>query len=306
LYSYPVDPSPALRLFLDRFFDYAGLFPPASLSLEAAVAEYAAHAQGDEQFMLSRFVLSATQLEALAALPGPYPPRLSLLAGAPQAHRFWEDLEAALGHVQVCFPNGNVQADAVEVRVPDAFLDDPGLFSRATEASSPFARPVYLEVPLLHPNLSSFARAVKRAAGWRLGLKFRTGGLTPDLIPSSSALAAGLVAVRDAGLAFKCTAGLHHPIRAYHEAFGGRMHGFVNVFGAAMLAYAFPDLGAAPLCEVLDETDPAAFTFTDGFAWRDRPIPPDVLADLRSRFAHGVGSCSISEPLADLKALTWL
>lgn len=256
--------------------------------------------------MLSRFVLPVSQVEALAALPGPHPARLSVLAGAPPAERFWQDIGAALDRVAGWFPGGNVRADAVEVRVPEAFLETPMQFADTLRESSPILVPVYLEVPPTHPHLAAFAEIAKDALSWRLGLKFRTGGLTPDLIPPSPALAAGLVAARDAHVPFKCTAGLHHPLRAYHAAFGGMMHGFVNVFGASMLAFAYPTLSVADVTQVLDETDPAAFSFTDGFSWRDLHLTPDVLATLRTHFAHGVGSCSIAEPLADLEALSWI
>lgn len=301
-----VRPTPALSQFLNGFFDYAGLFPPAALPLEAAVEEYNVHMGGSEGFMLSRFVLPVSQVEALSALPEPHPARLSVLAGAPPAETFWLDVRAGLERVAGCFPAGNVRADAVEVRVPDAFLETPARFADTLRESSPILVPVYLEVPPAHPNLAAFADIAKDALSWRLGLKFRTGGLTPDLIPPSATLAAGLVAARDAQLPFKCTAGLHHPIRANHVAFGGMMHGFVNVFGAAMLAFADPAFSIADVTQVLDETDPAAFSFTEGFSWRDLHLTPDVLATLRTHFAHGVGSCSIAEPLADLETLSWL
>lgn len=295
-----------LRSFLNGFFDYAGLFPPAALPLEQAVAEYRTHVQGNESFMVSRFVLPASQVEALSALPGPHPARLSVLAGTPPPEVFTQALYVAVKHVETAFPDGTVRAEAVEVRVPDAFLDNVASFSREMEAAKPLRVPVYLEAPLRHPNLRAFAREIKQVAGWNLGLKFRTGGLTPNLIPPSEDLAAGLVAARDVRVPFKCTAGLHHPIRAFHDAFGGMMHGFVNVFGAAMLAFARPNFSEADVLRVLDETDPAAFSLSDGFSWRDVHLSLAEVSSLRTHVAHGVGSCSIAEPYTDLKALSWL
>src|SRR6185436_12327785 len=97
-------------------------------------------------------------------------------------------------------------------------------------------------------------------------------------------VAAFLRACREAGVAFKATAGLHHPLRCVKpltyeaNAPAGTMHGFVNVFlAAAVLDHAE---------EILREEDPRAFAFgDDAVAWRGHPVSTDALARMRRDFA---------------------
>ncbi len=52
--------------------DYAGTFPPATLTLSEAIERYARYRSGDDAWMLHRFVVSAHDLEAFAQkAPGP-------------------------------------------------------------------------------------------------------------------------------------------------------------------------------------------------------------------------------------------
>jgi hypothetical protein len=106
-------------------------------------------------------------------------------------------------------------------------------------------------------------------------------------------------------VAFKATAGLHHPVRApqalTYAADSPRAvtHGFLNVF----LAAAFAWHGDRDLEPVLAETDPAAFRFDDRAHWRDRSLDAAQVRDARREFAHSFGSCSFDEPVRDLEAL---
>ena len=123
--------------------------------------------------------------------------------------------------------------------------------------------------------------------------KIRLGGET---VPEPAAVARFLRACAAARIAFKATAGLHHPIRS------GTAHGFVNVFLAAALAWRGDD----PLA-TLEETSASAFHFgDDAVAWHGHRISAAELRDVREKFAISFGSCSFEEPIADLKALGWL
>ena len=138
-----------------------------------------------------------------------------------------------------------------------------------------------------------------------LRAKIRTGGVTTDAFPSSNDIADFMRRCARHGIAFKATAGLHHPVRCVRPltyepaAPHGTMHGFVNVFMAAALL---------PRAEaILEDDDPSAFQFDDDTAsWRGHAVLTDDLARLRNEFAISFGSCSFEEPINDLKELGWL
>ena len=141
--------------------------------------------------------------------------------------------------------------------------------------------------------------------------KVRTGGLTPEAIPSSEALADFLGEAASRHIAFKATAGLHHPIRSLHpltyapDSPCATMHGFVNVFVAAAFAWQGAERDA--ILDVLNEGDAGAFQFLTGeLRWRGRSITVAEVQCARRDFAHSFGSCSFAEPIADLQALGWL
>jgi hypothetical protein len=141
--------------------------------------------------------------------------------------------------------------------------------------------------------------------------KVRTGGLTPDAIPPSADIADFLAEAASRRIAFKATAGLHHPFRSRraltYDADSPRatMHGFVNVFVAA--AFAWRGAERSLILDVIDEEDAGSFQFLAGeLVWRGSTIATGEIEAARRDFAHSFGSCSFTEPVADLRALGWL
>ena len=76
--------SPSARALLGGVVDYAGLFPPAALSMADAVAEYAAAQRGADAWMLGRFVLPAAPAGRVRRGAGGAPPGARRLA--PERH----------------------------------------------------------------------------------------------------------------------------------------------------------------------------------------------------------------------------
>lgn len=61
--------APALQALLTRSIDYAGLFPPAALSLGAVIANYDSYSRGQYAWMLRRLVVRAAELADVPGLP---------------------------------------------------------------------------------------------------------------------------------------------------------------------------------------------------------------------------------------------
>jgi hypothetical protein len=166
--------------------------------------------------------------------------------------------------------------------------------------------PAFFELPLD----TDFRGLVATLAGNPgIGGKVRCGGVEPGMIPDADRVAAFIVACAAADVPFKATAGLHHPVRAEQDltyedgAPRAVMHGFLNVFIGASLARV-KRLDAGKITEILEETDPGAFRLEEDLAgWRDWTVDRTQFARCRESFCLGYGSCSFSEPLADLRAL---
>jgi len=103
----------------------------------------------------------------------------------------------------------------------------------------------------------------------------------------------------------KFTAGLHHPIRQYRDEVQTKMHGFLNVLGAAVLA-AEHKWDAHQTAAMLEDESAESFSFDDEFfAWHEWKIDIKRLKD-RRKFVTSFGSCSFDEPREDLRALNFL
>lgn len=286
------------RPLLDGLIDYAGLFPPAALPMRDAVAEYAAQRGGAHGWMLGRFVLPVTRLAEFAT---------------EAEHRFsaaadpWR-LSAVLGtdpdaDIAACAAFNSAQrgatCDAVEIRAVS--VEDVARIGRAHRTAS---LATYVEIPV-DPDPSPLVEAI---AGRRLFAKIRTGGVTRDAFPAPEHVVRFIRACLRAGVPFKATAGLHHPVRGEYpltyEPASARapMYGFLNVFLATAI---LRDGGTeADALALLTESDPSAFAFVgETVAWRDRPFVPARLSQLRERAALSFGSCSFAEPVADLTAM---
>jgi len=306
----------ALRAFLGDLVDYAGLFPPASLTVEKAVAEYAAHRQESESWMLGRFIAPAKRLEeicaAAAALGVAESWEYSLLVGdGSGTDEAMEAIPAQGKTAQDCESRFPARIAALETPLPKegagarTTVFGP-LLLEALDQAGLGGRELYLEVPAGVDDSASIQaiRALAETESFsKVGAKLRCGGVRPEAFPTVERVVEFILACRNVHLPLKCTAGLHHPVRHRAVEPDVMMHGFLNVFGAGVLAYGGL-LDRATLVDCVAETDPSAFGFADGgFHWRDHHASAEIVADARRDFLGGFGSCSFVEPRADLKNL---
>jgi hypothetical protein len=188
---------------LERLIDHAALFPPASMSLEDALAEDRRARSSAHAFVLNRFVVPARKL---AELPAERPALSVVLSGA-------EDAQLVAGADGV---------EAVEL-VLGGPRPRPGELLAAYRALEPLGVETYFELILDEDWRDSVPLAVGSVAAVGGRVKLRCGGA---YTPSVEQVALVIAACREAGVPLKCTAGLHHAVRR------GEEHGFLNVLAA--------------------------------------------------------------------------
>jgi hypothetical protein len=321
--------APGLRALLDGILDYAGLFPPARLPVDQAIRNYAGYRQGPDGWMLGRFVCPASRLAELAAFrdelfaSGP-PFAFSVLPrpGESAAH-FLTGLRADLEAVAAFTKHhgDHVVVDMAEFRLPMStpstgdvrdLLEATG---RLLAGHGPPVVQLFVELPPgsdWWPATTAVVAALAfhnacttpaRLRGSLVGLKLRCGGLEPAAVPSPEQLAYTITACRDAGVALKFTAGLHHPFRHFDAGTRTVAHGFLNVFTAGVLAHA-RGLGTADVRRLIEDDAAGHFVFdAQGLRWQDHRATTAEIAAARRSAVTSFGSCSFDEPRDDLRAL---
>lgn len=236
---------------LAGLIDHAALFPPAGMSLPDALDEDRQARESEYAWMLGRFVVPASRL---GELPDDSPALSVVLDSV-------DDAELVAGAAGV---------EAVELVLPSARPKSADLVA-AHFALRPLGVETYYELVLDESWRDSVPAAIGAVTAVGGRVKLRCGGAS---IPSIEQVALVIASCREAGVPFKATAGLHHPIRRGDE------HGFLNLLAAASAP-------AGRLEEVLAEEDPAAL---------------EIDASSRDLFT-GFGSCSWREPVDELRAL---
>ncbi|TYP93911.1 hypothetical protein LX73_1627 [Fodinibius salinus] len=321
----------SLKAFMKEIIDYAGLFPPSDLSLDPAIKNYSKYRSCEDRWMLSRFIIPALDLDQLA----PYgdtlfkkadnPYSFSVLGKGTETMSEFEDhlqqITAAVNQFHDTH-GSSVRTDMLEIKLPRevVFANDADLFADAytlavQELSKSSLTPNRLffegyfeknwkkDISLLLDTMQSSNESIDTDHVDSIGYKLRCGGIEADMFPSVQQVSFALTEARKNNVALKATAGLHHPVRHYADSVQTKMHGFLNVFGGAMLGYAH-DLSASELSEIISEEDPEQFIFTDdGFEWNDLHISTDDINELREVALISYGSCSFDEPREDLQNL---
>ena len=303
-------PAASLRALLAHSIDYAGMFPPCSLGLDSALRNQAEYVLSPDEWMLGAFVLPAEQFDAtkqlLSQFDAQHPLRIAALGPkTASANAFLEALDDADAATR-SLSRHNV--DLISISHLEMFLPKDVDVASLNEARSIVGDlPVFWEAPpnRVEQTIALLAEFNSDADSPTFGYKLRTGGVTADAFPTSMQIAKALVTPATHQLPFKFTAGLHHPLRQYREEVEAKMHGFLNVLGAAVLA-AEHRWDANQTAIMLDEENADSFSFTDDFfAWREWRIDTKRL-QYRRRFVMSFGSCSFDEPRDDLRALNLL
>lgn len=326
--------SGSLRALLAGSIDYAGLFPPAKLTLEDALYSYVRYRREAEGWLLGRFLCPAARLSELAEfaelLDKNQPFRVAAVAAAVEtggafvcglfreeafiwrfrdkhgARATVDAFEARLPII-VSLPQEVVKPGMEELVTPRAVarnLLEALHLILGSSASVPVAP--FLEVDFKHENWRALVGAViaeiTRYPAQPAGFKLRCGGTEPAAIPTPEQVAFTLVACRDAGLPLKFTAGLHQPIRRLDAKLQAPVHGFLNVFVAGALAHA-RKLSEQQLRPILEDQDASHFVFGDAeLRWLEYSATTAEIESARAKVLS-FGSCSFNEPREGLHSL---
>ena len=257
--------------------DHAGVYPPASLDLDAALADFRALTRGDRADLLGPLLVPASRAGELRdLLLGSDTLAVALIADdglaslARGRDALLDDDRVALVHLEVALP-------------PDL---DPALSAEAYLDHLDFTAPAFLEVPR-----RGFEAALDViAADGAERAKYRTGGVEAAAHPSEAELAAFIVGCARRRLAFKLTAGLHHALRTTTDE-GFEQHGVLNVLAAVDAAAQGADERAVAAVLALREVEGVAEALAGGDPRRARAL------------WRSFGCCAPAEPIDDIERL---
>ncbi len=291
----------SLRQLLSSIVDYAGLFPPAQLGLSEAVMIYDRAQSSPHSWMLDRFVLPISRLHELAALQ----PNFDETAGSAKRWSLSVILSknwaAELELIHQINTSTSEHRNQFKIQALESADLSPGEIQQVCRHLSASITP-FFEIPF-DADLASYLTVLQETGS---AAKLRTGGITSAAFPDSTQLSQRILALANAQIPFKATAGLHHPLRGNYRltyqpnSTATTMHGFLNVAMLAALAY-HQNISPDEAVAILEEQSICSFRFTDTqLGWRDRVLSLEAIQRSRQQFFRSFGSCSIQEPIDDL------
>ncbi|MFN6571736.1 hypothetical protein [Dendronalium sp. ChiSLP03b] len=293
----------SVKVLLTSIIDYAGLFPPAKLGIQAAMVNYANYQRTPYRWMLNHFVLPVSRLEEFAN----FVPTLDLKQWSLSLiiSEHWEsEIEVVRSSQR------SLQSLHNKNQIAVASLEFPILSPIEIKKVIPYLTDeveAFFEIPL-NEDLQPYLAVLKHT---KATAKIRTGGITLEAFPSITQLSLHILAFAEAQVSFKATAGLHHPLLGnYYVTYepdspSTLMHGFLNVAVMAALVY-WQKVTAQEALEVLQSAS-NIFHFTDdAITWRDYHLNIAEIEQARQQFFRSFGSCSFQEPVDNLQELKLL
>lgn len=293
----------SIKTLLEGAIDYAGLFPPAALSMPEAVINYAAYRNSNYSWMLGRFIVPVGRLDEFRESAGDFVSRdaastwrVSVIGSndLDDTLRLVDDFNSAHTPEIIC--------DTLEIKG-----ETEGFIEKAAGAMLPDVT-AYFEIPLN----ADFPDLMARLAMTGQRAKLRTGGITPESFPTTPSIIRFVRTCLGASILFKATAGLHHPIRCFKpltyasDSPSGTMHGFLNLF--LMTGFVLEGYRISLLEDVMEEEFEEVFRVEEqSLTWRDSySLNLRQIEAIRREGLQSFGSCSFDEPVSELRALGML
>ncbi|HKJ33121.1 MAG TPA: hypothetical protein VKA34_14890 [Balneolales bacterium] len=324
----------SLQTLLHKIIDYAGLFPPASLSLDQAIHNYDRYRRGNDQWLLSRFIIPATQLFELENYQDELfqnaPPFDFSVTGSKgdTIVDFLNNIKSDLRGIQQFhkeFPH-QVTTQFYETKFPVEIIkahDKQGVLDLLSEVMSLFEmyspnmisifyESVFddeykLDNQIVLDALAEHRQKVELMDGLNhyrfAGFKLRCGGVEAQMFPSPEQVVFALKHAVRHKLTMKATAGLHHPLRKFDKSVNTKMFGFLNVFISGILKWTM-DLNDDQLKTIVEDENPENFVFEEEYLrWKNLEISVEQIEKARKEFLVSYGSCNFDEPREDLRHL---
>ena len=299
----------SLNSLLYELIDYAGLFPPADLDMQASIKNYNEIVKSDKNWMISQFIVPISRLdemtsELLTHFDKQNPLFLSLIS--PDFKNQLSKLKHFLTTSKDIVVFKGLEMVALDL---DSLSNSLSNTYSILDKESDFEPLVFYELKdskNWNAEIDKFTHSIadfNKVHNVRFGFKLRCGGVKSTMFPSCENIAKSIISCRNQRIPMKFTAGLHHPIRHYDNVIKTKMNGFLNIFIGGMIAHKFK-IGIDKLVEILTDENSSNFIFKDNeIVWNSYSVTNSEVKYYRDKYFISYGSCSFKEPVDDLQNL---
>lgn len=313
----------SLNIFMLRLLDYAGLFPPTTLSLQNSLMNFAEYRHHNQKDWLGKFILPVKKIDETISLLsnqnifssfGNKAQFSVILSNCETLSEFQSYLQNDLTSINRLIKKFGefIDIQSFEILPPKEVFSSGKTNSMRDflfDLSENFIEnnikaDFYCELPFSE-NLDEYVTIIKRhnknISKFQFSVKIRTGGVTPQQIPSSKEIINAILLFAEHKLPLKATAGLHVPVPNDNPHVGARLHGFLNIFSCLLLCYDEQKLNSQELEKIITTYSYPDFKFSEtGLHVGDRFISNENMLKLRKHYIKSFGTCSFIEPIEHL------
>ncbi len=321
----------SLNIFMQGLLDYAGLFPPATLSLENSLKNFAEYNHHNQKDWLGKFILPINKIDDTILLLNNQN-IFSTLKNKAQLSIILSNSKT-LSEYKNCAQNdllsikklinqfGNtIDLQSFEILPPNDIFNSENtnllknFLNYSTEVLFEFKNKTdfYCELPLsekLNDYLTEIKKHNENINLLKISVKLRTGGVTPQQIPCPKDIAEAILLCAKHKIPLKATAGLHVPVPNENLQVGAILHGFLNIFSCMLLCYdqilSYKNIiNIEEMKKIISSYSYKDFKFSETGLQigetKDRFISNQNMTDLRKSYIKSFGTCSFLEPIEHL------
>ncbi|WP_158999338.1 hypothetical protein [Pigmentibacter ruber] len=312
----------SLNIFMHELLDYAGLFPPAKLTLQESLLNYSSYTKHKQKNWLGKFILPSNKIEDCIEImlnqkffkSNDTNLNFSIILNSCEKFNDFNkiidsDLKS-LKNFESTFKN-NIHIDSIEFLPPKEVFQPSNLslFKNMLFLVNDKLLNVnklkfkFLEIPFSE-NINEYIEFISefntQHKDTNFCIKLRTGGVTPNQIPSAFHIAQAIRLSAEKQIPIKTTAGLHVPVPNDNPEVGARLHGFFNIFSCLLLCYK-KLLTISEMENILTNYSYSDFKFTEeGLTIGNKFLANVEMTQLRNSFIKSFGTCSFLEPIEHL------